>query len=129
MQQQQPPSAADPAASHASVPQAQVPGQTPVANAVPTAAVPAWPLGIPLAMHVHLSTSPTGDVFSGKWTSGYRKDQDADLPSLVWNNITFGDWNEKRVADFEVNLPEVRARGRVICRILWHSANTRLFRA
>ena len=59
-------------------------------------------------MHVHLSTSPTGDVFSSKWTSGYRKDQDADLPSLVWTNITFGDWNEKRVADFTVNLPTVR---------------------
>ncbi|KAI0824729.1 cleft lip and palate transmembrane 1 [Trametes gibbosa] len=92
--------------SQASVPQAQVPGQsTPVANAVPTAAVPAWPLGIPLAMHVHLSTSPTGDVFSSKWTSGHRKNQDADLPSLVWNNITFGDWNEKRAAEFTVNLP------------------------
>ncbi|KAI0353459.1 cleft lip and palate transmembrane 1 [Trametes cingulata] len=101
--QQQP--AVDPAASQGSVPQAQVPGQAPVANAIPTQAVPAWPLGIPLAMHVHLSTSPTGDVFSRKWTSGYRKDEDADLPSLVWNNITFGDWNEKRVAEFTVNLP------------------------
>ncbi|KAI0368074.1 cleft lip and palate transmembrane 1 [Pilatotrama ljubarskyi] len=101
--QQQP--AVDPAASQASVPQAQVPGQAPVANAIPTQAVPAWPLGIPLAMHVHLSTSPTGDVFSKKWTSGYRKDEDAELPSLVWNNITFGDWNEKRVAEFSVNLP------------------------
>ncbi|KAH9849977.1 cleft lip and palate transmembrane 1 [Lenzites betulinus] len=98
-----------PGTSQASVPQAQVPGQsTPVgaaAGAVPTAAVPVWPLGIPLAMHVHLSTSPTGDVFSGKWTGGYRKDQDAELPSLVWNNITFGDWNERRAADFTVNLP------------------------
>ncbi|KAI9001375.1 cleft lip and palate transmembrane 1 [Trametes punicea] len=102
-QQETPP--VDPTASQASVPQAHVPGQTPAANAIPTHAVPAWPLGIPLAMHVHLSTSPTGDVFSSKWTSGYRKDQDADLPSLVWNNITFGDWNEKRVADFTVKIP------------------------
>ena len=67
-----------------------------------------WPLGLPLAMHVHLSTSPTGDVFSSKWHAGYRKNQDADLPSFVWQNITLGDWNEKRVADFEVKLPEVR---------------------
>ncbi|KAI0722227.1 cleft lip and palate transmembrane 1 [Cerioporus squamosus] len=89
-----------------SVPEAQVPGQAATANAVPTHAVAAWPLGLPLAMHVHLSTSPTGDVFSSKWTSGYRKDKDAELPSLVWRNITFGDWNEKRVADFTVNLPE-----------------------
>ncbi|KAH9900025.1 cleft lip and palate transmembrane 1 [Cubamyces lactineus] len=106
--QQQPPVA--PTVSQASVPQANVanvPGQTPgpAANAIPTQAAPMWPLGIPLAMHVHLSTSPTGDVFSSKWTSGYRQDQDAGLPSLVWNNITFGDWNEKRVADFTVNLP------------------------
>ncbi|KAI0677053.1 cleft lip and palate transmembrane 1 [Trametes maxima] len=98
---------ASPATSQGAVPQAQVPGQQPpVANAVPTQAVPAWPLGIPLAMHVHLSTSPTGDVFSSKWTSGYRKDQDAELPSLVWENITFGEWNEKRIADFTVNLPQ-----------------------
>lgn len=105
--------AADPASSLASVPQAQVPGQaTPVgaANPAATAAAPAWPLGIPLAMHVHLSTSPNGDVFSKKWTSGYRKDQDADLPSLVWTNITFGDWSEKRTADFTVNLPPVRLK-------------------
>ncbi|CDO71393.1 hypothetical protein BN946_scf184908.g151 [Trametes cinnabarina] len=102
--QQQPPPV-DPTVTQASVPQAHVPGQAPVVNAIPTHAVPAWPLGIPLAMHVHLSTSPTGDVFSGKWTAGYRKDQDAELPSLVWNNITFGDWNEKRVADFTVNIP------------------------
>ena len=67
-----------------------------------------WPLGLPLAMHVHLSTSPTGDVFSGKWHAGYRKNQDAELPSFVWQNITLGDWNERRVADFEVKLPEVR---------------------
>ena len=103
------------AGSAGSIPQAQVPGQAATANAVPTHAVPAWPLGIPLAMHVHLSTSPTGDVFSSKWTSGYRKDQDAELPSLVWSNITFGDWNEKRVADFTVNLPEVRGAIHVLC--------------
>ncbi len=91
-----------------SVPEAQVPGQASTVNAVPTHAVGAWPLGIPLAMHVHLSTSPTGDIFSSKWTTGYRKNKDAQLPSLVWQNITFGDWNERRVADFTVNLPEVR---------------------
>ncbi|TFK81513.1 cleft lip and palate transmembrane 1 [Polyporus arcularius HHB13444] len=89
-----------------SVPEAQVPGQASTVNAVPTHAVGAWPLGIPLAMHVHLSTSPTGDIFSSKWTTGYRKNKDAQLPSLVWQNITFGDWNERRVADFTVNLPE-----------------------
>ncbi|KAI0723098.1 cleft lip and palate transmembrane 1 [Earliella scabrosa] len=94
----------EPGSPQGSVPQAQA-GEGANAQAIPTHAAPAWPLGLPLAMHVHLSTSPTGDVFSSKWTSGYRKDKDADLPSLVWTNITFGDWNEKRVADFTVNLP------------------------
>ena len=76
---------------------------TPDANAAAARmqAAPLWPLGLPLAMHVHLSTSPTGDVFSGRSKA-------AGLPSLVWQNITFGDWNERRVAEFEVKLPEVR---------------------
>ena len=58
-------------------------------------------------MHVHLSTSPTGDVFAGKRAASVRKDRDAGLPSFVWQNITFGDWNERRVEEFEVKLPEV----------------------
>lgn len=93
----------------ATAPQAQVPGQEAAVTGTPTHAVAGWPVGLPLAMHVHLSTSPTGDVFSGKWTSGHRKDRDAGLPSFVWNNITLGDWNEKRIVEFNVNLPEVRA--------------------
>ena len=74
---------------------------------VPTQAFAAWPLGIPLSMHVYLSTSPTGDVFSSKWTSGYRENQDADLPHFVWDNITFGDWSDIRTVDYDVNLPPV----------------------
>ncbi|KAI1786678.1 cleft lip and palate transmembrane 1 [Ganoderma leucocontextum] len=93
-------------ANVASAPQAQVPGQQAIVNGVPTHAVAGWPLGLPLAMHVHISTSPTGDVFSGKWTSGHRTDKDAGLPTFVWSNITLGDWSEKRVVEFNVNLPE-----------------------
>ncbi|KZT29325.1 cleft lip and palate associated transmembrane protein [Neolentinus lepideus HHB14362 ss-1] len=66
---------------------------------------PSWPLGIPMSMHVYLSTSPTGDVFPNEWTSGNRKDQDESLPKFVWDNITFGDWKETRTIDFDVNLP------------------------
>lgn len=104
----QSPQQGQPATPDATVPQAHVgeAASTTAANAIPTQAVPAWPLGLPLAMHVHLSTSPTGDVFSSKWTSGYRKDQDQGLPSLVWTNITFGDWSEKRVTEFNVDLPK-----------------------
>lgn len=73
----------------------------------PERAYPAWSLNQPLSMHVHLSTSPLGDVFSHQWTSGWRKDQDEGLPSFVWENITYGDWNDGRVIDLDVKLPEV----------------------
>ncbi|KAJ6560414.1 cleft lip and palate associated transmembrane protein [Mycena capillaripes] len=71
----------------------------------PVHATPAWPLGQQLDMHVHLSTSPTGDVFSSKWTSAYRKDQDEGLPSFVWKNLTFGDYSEARVVEYNVKFP------------------------
>ncbi|KAG2073682.1 cleft lip and palate transmembrane 1 [Suillus decipiens] len=56
-------------------------------------------------MHVYFSTSPNGDVFSRQWTSAWREDQDAGLPSFVWENIIFGDWKETRVATYDINLP------------------------
>ncbi|KAI9574314.1 cleft lip and palate transmembrane protein 1-domain-containing protein [Boletus coccyginus] len=61
-------------------------------------------------MHVHFSTSPTGDVFSRQWTSGWREDQDKNLPSFVWSNITFGDWNEHRSEYLDITLPEAVQR-------------------
>ncbi|KAI0796854.1 cleft lip and palate associated transmembrane protein [Abortiporus biennis] len=80
-------------------------GIPPATTVEVTQAYPAWPLGIPVAMHVYLSTSPTGDVFSRKWTSGYRQDQDADLPHFAWKNITYGNYDEERVAEYDVNIP------------------------
>ena len=32
------------------------------------------------------------------------------LPHFVWNDITFGDWNEARVIDLDVEFPKVRPR-------------------
>lgn len=58
-------------------------------------------------MHVHLSTSHIGDVFSAQWTSGWRKDHDEELPSFIWENITYGDWNDDRVVNLDIKLPEV----------------------
>ncbi|KAL6305894.1 cleft lip and palate transmembrane 1 [Sparassis latifolia] len=92
------PPAALPVPSTGDVAQAQ-PGSVPQSN-VPAEVHPIWPLGIPLAMHVHLSTSPTGNVFSPRW-----KDQDGGLPSFVWANITYGDWKESRTAEYEIDLP------------------------
>ncbi|KAG1868079.1 cleft lip and palate associated transmembrane protein [Suillus tomentosus] len=71
----------------------------------PVQAYTAWKLGQPLSMHVYFSTSPNGDVFSRQWTSAWREDQDAGLPNFVWENITFGDWKETRVATYDINLP------------------------
>lgn len=48
-------------------------------------------------MHVYLSTTPEGDVFG----------HEEPLPHFVWDDITFGDWNEARVIDLDVNFPKV----------------------
>lgn len=90
----------------------QVPGQPSPFDLPPQKAYlsPEWQLGNTVDMHVHLSTSPFGDVFSSKWTSGWRKSSDDDLPSFVWENITFGDWKESREAVYDVKIPEVRHR-------------------
>ena len=45
-----------------------------------------WPLGLVLVMHVYLSTSPQGNIFT-KWTSAYCKNRDEILPRFVWENI------------------------------------------
>ncbi|KAK2465943.1 hypothetical protein APHAL10511_001584 [Amanita phalloides] len=71
----------------------------------PVEAALGWPLGQNLDLHVYLSTSPNGNVFT-QWTNGWRKNQDDGLPHFVWDNITFGDFNDHRVAEFEVNFPE-----------------------
>lgn len=59
-------------------------------------------------MHVYLSTSPRGDVFT-KGTATYRRDHEAGLPHFVWENITYGDFSDSRVERYDVNFPEARA--------------------
>ncbi|ESK86816.1 cleft lip and palate associated transmembrane protein [Moniliophthora roreri MCA 2997] len=84
------------------------PGES-VANAwalPPQQAELSWSLSQPVSMHVHLSTSPNGDVFSKQWTSKWRQDQDLGLPSFVWDNITFGDYLESRVVEYNIKFPE-----------------------
>jgi hypothetical protein len=61
----------------------------------------AWPLGIPVSLHFHLSTS--GQAFA-------LNSEDVNLPHFVWHDITFGDWSEVRSVDYPVHLPEVRER-------------------
>ena len=52
-------------------------------------------------MHVYLSTNPEGDVFR----------HEEPLPHFVWDGITFGDWNEARTIDLDVNFPKVCLHG------------------
>ncbi|KAH9077144.1 cleft lip and palate associated transmembrane protein [Lactarius deliciosus] len=56
----------------------------------------AWPLGVPVSLHFHLSTDPS------RAKTG--------LPRFVWNDITFGNWSETRTVDYNVHLPETVQR-------------------
>jgi hypothetical protein len=58
----------------------------------------AWPLGIPVSLHFHLSTSEQAFALNS---------EDAGLPHFVWRDIAFGDWNDARTVDYNVHLPEV----------------------
>lgn len=58
-------------------------------------------------MHVYLSTSPNGNELT-EWASTYRESRDEELPQFVWKNITYGDYTDTRVINFDVNFPDVR---------------------
>jgi hypothetical protein len=60
----------------------------------------AWPLGHPVSMHVRLIAAPNEDMHNWKVDQGR-------LPSFTWENIIFGNWNEARSAQMEVEIPEV----------------------
>jgi hypothetical protein len=64
---------------------------------------PAWQLGQILSVHVRLSTSPIADVLSAGWA----RKEDEVLPSVVWEDFTFGNWSETRSVFWEVTVPEV----------------------
>jgi hypothetical protein len=65
-----------------------------------------WPVdGEAISMHVYLTTSPSPNMFQSDWLD-YRKGPDGYLPSFSWENITFGDWKDSRVEEFEVKFPE-----------------------
>ena len=65
----------------------------------PVEVVPFWPLGLNLDMYVYLTTSPNDNP------SAHRNE---GLPHFVWNNISYGDYNDHRVVQFDVQFPEVR---------------------
>ena len=53
-------------------------------------------------MHVYLTTGPTAQVFGNDPNK---------LPQFVWENITFGDWNDHRVVEYDINIPYVSISG------------------
>jgi hypothetical protein len=93
-----------------SVPSLEKPGDVPAVDPrmlPPVNLQLAWDLDQRLDMHVHLSTSPNGDVFSNQWTSGWRGDHDKGLPNFVWENLTFGNWKDSRTFETDIKFPEV----------------------
>ncbi|KAG6841829.1 hypothetical protein C0991_006236 [Blastosporella zonata] len=70
----------------------------------PTQVELAWALGQPVDMHVRLTTAPLAQIFN---TPNWLKEQDKGLPTFVWSNITFGDWNAAYTADFDIKFPQV----------------------
>ncbi|EMD40853.1 hypothetical protein CERSUDRAFT_80502 [Gelatoporia subvermispora B] len=96
-----PPATPAPSTTAGDIPQAQVSGQ-PVANELPTQAVPAWPLGLPLSMDVYVTTDPSPKAFENPVDFT----EHGGLIHFSWSNITFGNWSDTRTVDFDVNLPE-----------------------
>lgn len=90
-----------PAGSEGVKPAAQdMPGAPDPFASPPVSIAPLWPVGSSMDMHVKLSTAPW-DPIEPKAGEG--------LPSLVWRDIKYGDWNDQRVQDFEVDVPVVSA--------------------
>jgi len=58
-------------------------------------AEPLWPIGTPLSMLLYTSTK-----------SSY-ENPDLSSPLVVWDGLTYGDWNDVREADLMLNVPEV----------------------
>jgi hypothetical protein len=52
-------------------------------------------------MHVQLTAEPNELMRNAPIDMGGR------LPSFSWENIVFGDWNEERNIDLDVEIPEV----------------------
>ncbi|KAK1232113.1 hypothetical protein PQX77_004771 [Marasmius sp. AFHP31] len=85
------------------------PGKPGVANPwnlPPAHAELGWPLGQAVSMHVYLSTSFNGDVFSKQWTSKWRENRDEGLPSFVWDNLTLGDYSDTREVNYNIKFPQ-----------------------
>ena len=102
------PSVVVPSVHDASVPNPHVPpGPQDPRHQPPQQVFLGWPLGIALDMHIYLSSSPAGDVLSSKWANGWKKKEDVDLPHFVWDNITFGNWDDTRSIDLDVPIPPV----------------------
>jgi hypothetical protein len=75
---------------------------------LPTQGVLGWPLGIPMSLHMYLTTN---DVPSAREST-------EGLPNFVWEGIRFGDWKESRVIDLNVLIPKASAVESPISRVL-----------
>jgi hypothetical protein len=87
-------------ADHATSEFTTTPQRTDSRELPPVEVLLGWKLGQPLSIHVYLSATPVRD--SAPWTG-----RTEHLPSIVWENITFGNWSDLREVFWEVKVPEV----------------------
>ncbi|KAK8861440.1 hypothetical protein IAR55_002259 [Kwoniella newhampshirensis] len=57
-------------------------------------AVPAWEIGTPLSMLLYTSTDPAGS------------DVDVEVPLVMWDGLTYGNWKDERDEDLILDVPE-----------------------
>jgi hypothetical protein len=69
----------------------------------PATIAPLWPLGTKVAVHVYVSQSYGYDLFSKA-----ERAANSGLPSVVWGNLTWGDWGYEKVAEYDVQIPKAR---------------------
>jgi hypothetical protein len=71
----------------------------------PQSVLPAWETGTTIAVHVYLSQSYGYDLFSPQ-----EREVNGALPSVSWNNITWGSWDYKYASNFTLDIPLVGIR-------------------
>lgn len=63
---------------------------------------PVVPFKTKLAIHVYLSQSFGYDMFSEN-----ERRANGNLPSVTWDNLTWGDWSWSRSAEYMIDVPKV----------------------
>jgi hypothetical protein len=77
------------------VPEAAITGASVAAPVVISkVAHPIWPLGTPMSMLLYVSTAPDANHIT------------ADAPTVIWDDLTYGNWKDVREEDLLLDVPE-----------------------